>query len=172
MSEKDSYVCTQPAHVTPLQIPKLKIERRKTGPDKKGAKVANHKCDICGKSYTELSYLKAHQVVSHGPNAAKPNKCNIPSLKTFKCDICSKQFSRNYHLDRHRMTHTGEKPFKCKVCSRTFSRNYHLHRHAFIHTGEKPYSCEVCAKAFSRTDKLKKHTKTHLAPFREVKSTR
>ncbi|GAB1597604.1 zinc finger protein 233-like [Argonauta hians] len=170
MSENINYVCTQPTTATPLQIPKLKIERQKTVPEKKGDK---YKCDTCGKSYGELSYLKAHQVVSHGPNAAKPNKkCTISSLKSFTCDICGKDFSRNYHLDRHRMIHTGEKPFKCKDCNKTFSRNYHLIRHTLVHTGEKPYTCDLCAKSFSRTDKLKKHEKTHLAPYHRVKSAK
>ncbi|CAE1301228.1 KRAB [Acanthosepion pharaonis] len=162
---------------TTLSIPK--VEKQMTAHDK-GDNSSDYRCDMCGKTYSQLSHLENHRTITHSLTLRIKNNSYHQNtnhhyrgqqvgldgtIKSHKCEECGKFFTRGYHLDRHKLIHTGIRPYKCTVCQKEFTRNYHLDRHMYTHTGEKPYSCEICAKAFSRTDKLKKHTLTHLAPL-------
>ena len=169
---------------TPLHIPK--VGKQSTSNDK-GDNSSTYRCDLCGKTYAQLSHLENHRTITHSltlrikhSNSQNTNhhyrsqQVSLDgAIKSHKCEECGKFFTRGYHLDRHKLIHTGIRPYKCTVCQKEFTRNYHLDRHMYTHTGEKPYSCEVCAKAFSRTDKLKKHLLTHLAPaYKEIRWTK
>lgn len=168
---------------TPLSIPK--VGKQSTSNDK-GDDSSEYHCDLCGKTYTQLSHLENHRTITHSltlriKNSYNPHTNNhhyrsVPvsnldgGTNAHKCAECGKSFSRSHHLDRHKLIHSGIRPYKCSICSKEFTRNYHLVRHMYTHTGEKPFSCDICAKAFSRSDKLKRHSMTHMVPpYKEIR---
>ncbi|XP_038194942.1 zinc finger protein 112-like isoform X1 [Arvicola amphibius] len=135
-----------------------------------------HKCDTCGKCFSDRWVLTIHQRVHTGekPYQCKEcGKCFSQSAylhshrrvhtgeKPYKCEECGKAFSRSFYLQGHQRSHTGEKPYKCEECGKSFSRNSYLQDHQKLHTGEKPYKCEQCGKGFNRSSNLQSHRRIH-----------
>ncbi|XP_057607310.1 zinc finger protein 112-like [Chionomys nivalis] len=135
-----------------------------------------HKCNTCGKCFSDRWVLTIHQRVHTGekPYQCKEcGKCFSQSAylhshrrvhtgeKPYKCEECGKVLSRNSYLQGHQKVHTGEKPYKCEECGKGFSRSSHLQGHQRVHTGEKPYKCEECGKAFSWSFNLQIHQRVH-----------
>uniref|UniRef100_A0A336LUF7 CSON005095 protein n=1 Tax=Culicoides sonorensis TaxID=179676 RepID=A0A336LUF7_CULSO len=131
-------------------------------------------CNECGNSYTRLSTLENHLIVTHFPLLAK-----------FSCEICSKNFTRLLLLNRHKeiqhqidgnssqsiqSEHELKKDcYKCGECSTTFhrKRNYDRHVNTFQCRKErKKYNyaqktlCHICSKEVN-TNILKYHLAAH-----------
>ncbi|XP_051559999.1 zinc finger protein 853-like [Myxocyprinus asiaticus] len=80
-----------------------------------------HNCNQCGKGFTHLCHLRAHQQIHTGD-------------RQFCCTICGRSFTKLSNLKAHRRVHTGERPYICTDCGKRFTQKCNLKRHQRIHS--------------------------------------
>lgn len=139
-------------------------------------------CNICQKSYTQMSSLLSHKRIHAKEKHLENKSCNQLSTmdirtrrqcsrrKQFKCNVCAKSFFNSWSLSAHLKTHKNnnnvkksslnkhKRPqknaicIKCDLCQKLFYDKNILIAHRC-----KSSTCTCCLKVFDSASSLKRH---------------
>lgn len=109
-------------------------------------------CTQCGKSYKNLTLLRAHEKLIH-------QGIKKPAVK--KCHICSKMFQNNFWLKIHLNRHMNIRTYECTQCNKKFFTGAALRGHRNVHTDEKSYQCPHCPMNYKYMTSLTRHLPKH-----------
>ncbi|XP_073842847.1 uncharacterized protein [Musca autumnalis] len=151
-------------------------------------KPIDHKCDLCGSSYTEFNNLRRHIRYKHPLSINAEYICEIcnqsfstqTSLKSHtywkhpesqtptkhKCEICDTYYIESKNLRVHiRRRHPSliDSQYVCKICSQRFNTQRGLDTHSYLkHAETQPpaeHKCEICGSCYVRLYALREHMK-------------
>ena len=109
-------------HLNIVHKEKIEIKEEQTDSNLKEEtetrKKAAAPCEICGKTFFDMSTMKKHIASVH------------EKKKPFKCEICDYSFSEKGSMKKHvASVHAGKKPFKCDICDYNCSEKGNMKRH-------------------------------------------
>ncbi|XP_025201223.1 zinc finger protein 83-like isoform X2 [Melanaphis sacchari] len=141
-------------------------------------------CNICLKSYTQMSSLLSHKRIHAKEKFLKNKNCNqlltlkvrtrqqYTRRKRFNCKVCAKSFLHSWSLSAHLKTHKNNKNvkksflnkhkrlqknsicIKCNSCQELFDNQNILTTHIC-----KSSTCKYCLEVFKNVSSLKRHYK-------------
>ncbi|XP_049944708.1 zinc finger protein 816-like isoform X1 [Schistocerca serialis cubense] len=132
-------------------------------------------CDICGRGFSRIGYLRRHAATHSEWKRYSCGQCGrsfgrsdnlreherLHGGESYGCDVCGSVFSQPSQLKRHARLHTGERRFRCDVCGKAFRERRYLRDHLRVHTGERPFACHVCGKSFTQAAHMRVHARLH-----------
>ena len=102
-----------------------------------------HKCDECGKTFSQASGLKYHIENVH------------EDIKKVECEYCGKSLKTHTLANHIRLVHEGVKPYKCDKCEKSFGKRINLRKHVEqVHEKLRNFHCEICGKAFGQVSRF------------------
>ncbi|XP_059410371.1 zinc finger and BTB domain-containing protein 49-like isoform X3 [Carassius carassius] len=111
-----SYFPVKPQTISNPTHPGASLARLQLPKHMENGRRKSYVCKFCGKAFSGLSNIVAHQRVHTGE-------------RPFKCDTCGKLFTEAGNLKKHQRVHTGEKPFVCPRCGKRFAWICNLKTH-------------------------------------------
>ena len=114
------------------------------------------KCDLCGKSFTELDSLRQHIPIVH-----LKLKINIENKNEPLSTNVLEEGDINVNKDAKSMHEGSKESHKCPKCGKLFSRSYNLLQHIkSAHEGQKyVFYINNCNKFFTQPQSLERHKK-------------
>ncbi|XP_073842874.1 uncharacterized protein [Musca autumnalis] len=114
-----------------------------------------HKCQLCGNSYTKKKNLQRHMRAKH------PLSIN----DMYICEVCNRRFAtqrglENHYYQTHPETHTPT-GHKCEICGSCYkeSKSLRVHiRNKHPSSIDSGYICEICNKRFTTQKGLDRHS--------------
>ncbi|EUB55594.1 PR domain zinc finger protein [Echinococcus granulosus] len=124
--------------------------------------VDPHQCRICGKRFSQRTYLTRHKEIFHQSKFPLYFAACFVVKRAFACSHCNKSFLRRCRLNEHiSVVHERRKSFTCQKCSKGFCRRGDLDKHiSAVHEKRRPFTCQNCGKAFSCKGHLNRHVST------------
>lgn len=107
-------------------------------------KEKKHKCEECGKWFSQSSDLHNHE-------------CLHIEKKSHKCELCGEEYETKKCLQKHIDMHKKSKRYRCKVCGERFLESRSLMSHIVNHGVNKRFNCEQCGKSFAHKKSLQSH---------------
>ncbi|XP_073839113.1 uncharacterized protein [Musca autumnalis] len=113
---------------------------------------SEHKCELCGTSFTEHSCLLRHMRNKH------PSSINSEHI----CKICNKKFDTQAGLHRHSYRiHPVARKHKCEICGRSYRQPQNLRAHMrnkHPSSIDSEYTCEICYQRFTTQTGRDRHS--------------
>ena len=122
------------------------------------AKIKDHVCNVCGRSFSWKEALNRHLSLVHLEKSVK----GLNDQLSYECETCGSSFTTKPNLCAHKKTiHLKIKDYRCRDCGASFYKSSHLNMHQkSVHLKIKDHECGTCGKMFGRRYALIKHEKS------------